>query len=131
MASDHARHRERFTHESRVFALALLAGGAGSATAIMLLWFGDYDAKIRWTLTLFVVLCWLSFALATRERVVRPLQTISNMLAALREGDFSTRARGARDSDALGLALLEVNMLAATLRSQRLSSSRRHRCCAP
>ena len=44
------------------------------------------------------------------------------MLAALREGDFSTRARGARDSDALGLALLEVNMLAATLRSQRLSA---------
>jgi len=105
-----------------VFALALLAGGAGSVTAMLLLWFGDYDSKVRWTLTIFVVLCWLSFALATRERVVRPLQTISNMLAALREGDFSTRARGARDSDALGLALLEVNMLASTLRSQRLST---------
>ncbi|HLB08044.1 MAG TPA: ATP-binding protein [Gemmatimonadaceae bacterium] len=102
--------------------LALLAGGAGSVTAMLLLWFGDYDSKLRWTLTIFVALCWLSFALATRERVVRPLQTISNMLAALREGDFSTRARGARDSDALGLALLEVNMLAATLRSQRLST---------
>ena len=105
-----------------MFALALLAGGAGSVTAMLLLWFGDYDSKVRWTLTIIVVLCWLSFALATRERVVRPLQTISNMLAALREGDFSTRARGARDSDALGLALLEVNMLAATLRSQRLST---------
>ncbi|MDB4910844.1 MAG: sensor histidine kinase, partial [Gemmatimonadetes bacterium] len=105
-----------------MFALALLAGVAGSGTAILLLWVGDYDGKVRWTLTLFVVVCWVSFALATRERVVRPLQTISNMLAALREGDFSTRARGARDSDALGLALLEVNMLAATLRSQRLSS---------
>ena len=102
--------------------LALLAGAAGSATAMLLLWFGDYDSKLRWTLTIFVSLCWLSFALATRERVIRPLQTISNMLAALREGDFSTRARGARDSDALGLALLEVNMLAATLRSQRLST---------
>ena len=107
MASDHARHRERFTHESRVFAFALLAGGAGSLTAILLLWFGDYDGKIRWTLTLFVVLCWLSFALATRERVVRPLQTISNMLAALREGDFSKRARGARDSDGRSTPQLE------------------------
>jgi len=122
MASDQRRPRRRLTHETRVFALALLAGGAGSGTALLLLWFGDYDDKLRWTLTLFVLLCWLSFALATRERVVRPLQTISNMLAALREGDFSTRARGARDSDALGLALLEVNMLAATLRTQRLSS---------
>ena len=122
MASDHRRHRRRLTHESRVFALAILAGAAGTGTALGLLWFGDYDDKIRWTLTLFVLLCWLSFAMATRERVIRPLQTISNMLAALREGDFSTRARGARDSDALGLALLEVNMLAATLRSQRLST---------
>ena len=122
MASDPRRHRRKLTHESRVFALAMLAGAAGTGTALGLLWFGDYDDKIRWTLTLFVLLCWLSFAMATRERVIRPLQTISNMLAALREGDFSTRARGARDSDALGLALLEVNMLAATLRSQRLST---------
>jgi nitrogen fixation/metabolism regulation signal transduction histidine kinase len=122
MASDPRRRRSRLTHEARVFWLAILAGAAGSGTAIALLWLGDYDAKIRWTLTLFVVLCWVSFAFATQERVVRPLQTISNMLAALREGDFSTRARGARDSDALGLALLEVNMLAATLRSQRLST---------
>jgi len=122
MASEQRRHRRRLTHETRVFSLALMAGGAGSGTALLLLWFGSYDEKVRWTLTLFVVACWLSFALAARERVVRPLQTISNMLAALREGDFSTRARGARNSDALGLALLEVNMLAATLRSQRLSS---------
>jgi len=122
MASEQRRHRRRLTHETRVFSLALMAGGAGSGTALLLLWFGSYDEKVRWTLTLFVVACWLSFAFAARERVVRPLQTISNMLAALREGDFSTRARGARNSDALGLALLEVNMLAATLRSQRLSS---------
>ncbi|MBA2683824.1 MAG: PAS domain-containing sensor histidine kinase [Gemmatimonadaceae bacterium] len=122
MASDPRRRPNGLTHESKVFWLAMLSGAAGSGTAIALLWLGDYESKVRWTLTLFVALCWLSFAFATRERVVRPLQTISNMLAALREGDFSSRARGARDSDALGLALLEVNMLAATLRSQRLTT---------
>ena len=120
MASEPRRHRTRLTHESRVFLLALLAGAAGTATALLLLWFGDYDDKLRWTLTLLVVVCWFAFAFAARERVVRPLQTVSNMLAALREGDFSTRARGARDSDALGLALLEVNLLGTTLRTQRL-----------
>jgi len=122
MASDRPRHRSRLTHETRVFLLALLAGAAGSVTALLLLWFGAYDDKLQWTLTLVIVICWLSFALAARERVVRPLQTVSNMLAALREGDFSTRARGARDSDALGLALLEVNLLGTTLRTQRLRS---------
>ena len=44
------------------------------------------------------------------------------MLAALREGDYSIRARGAGVEDGLSLALLEVNMLSETLRSQRLSA---------
>ncbi len=108
--------------EGRVSLLALLAGAVGSTIALLLLWFGDYQDKLRWTLTIVILVCWLSFALATRERVVRPLQTISNLLAALREGDFSIRARGARPNDALGLALLEVNLLGETLRSQRLQS---------
>ncbi len=102
--------------------LSLLAGGTGSITALLLLWLGDYSGKVQWTLTLVVVLGWVSFALAVRERVVRPLQTISNMLAALREGDFSIRARSARPDDALGLALLEVNTLGETLRGQRIGA---------
>jgi PAS domain S-box-containing protein len=113
---------DRLGYEGRVFFLALLAGAAGSLTALLLLWFGDYSAKVQWTLTLFIAVGWLSFAVAVRERVVRPLQTISNMLAALREGDFSIRARGARSDDVLGLALLEVNTLGETLREQRLGA---------
>jgi PAS domain S-box-containing protein len=55
--------------------------------------------------------------------VVRPLQTLSNVLAALREGDYSLRARRAdpRD-DSLGLVYLEANALAETLRGQRLGA---------
>src|SRR5690606_4492520 len=52
----------------------------------------------------------------------RPLQTLSNLLAALREGDYSIRARGARHDEALGQALIEVNALGATLREQRLGA---------
>jgi PAS domain S-box-containing protein len=55
--------------------------------------------------------------------VIRPLQTLSNVLAALREGDYSLRARRAdpRD-DSLGLVYLEANALADTLRGQRLGA---------
>lgn len=108
--------------ERRIFLLAVLAGTPGGVVALTLLWTGDYSDRLRWTLSILVFGAWLGITLALRERVVRPLQTISNMLAALREGDFSIRARGAREDDALGLALLEVNILGETLRSQRLGA---------
>jgi PAS domain S-box-containing protein len=59
---------------------------------------------------------------ALHERVIRPLQTLSNVLAALREGDYSLRARRADAGDDLGLVYLEANALAETLRGQRLGA---------
>lgn len=61
-------------------------------------------------------------AFAVRERVTRPLQTLANLIAALREEDYSIRARGASPEDPLGLASLEVNALTETLRARRLES---------
>jgi len=118
----HSRPTQPSAFERRILLLSLLAGTPGGVVALTLLWTGDYSDRLRWTLTVLVVAAWLGVTLALRERVVRPLQTISNMLAALREGDFSIRARGAREDDALGLALLEVNTLGETLRSQRLGA---------
>ena len=109
-------------YEQRIFLLALLVGLPGAALGLVLLWTGDFTSKTQWTLTLLFVGSWLGVAMLLRERVVRPLQTLSNLQAALREGDFSARARGARSDDALGLALLEVNTLSATLRKQRLGA---------
>jgi PAS domain S-box-containing protein len=113
------RRRSR-SHESRVFTGALGAGLPAVVVALWLLWAGDHPLRVRLTFTLVAVGAWLIGALLLRERVVRPLQTISNLLAALREGDYSIRARGASAADALGLALLEVNALSETLRGQRL-----------
>ena len=53
------------------------------------------------------------------EQMIRPLQTLSNVVSALREDDFSFRARGARRGDSLGDLALEINALAATLQHQR------------
>ncbi len=113
------RRRFSLTHERRVFLLALGAGLPGVVATLVLLWTGSYSARAAWTLGGLVAGVWLIIAIALRERVVRPLQTLSNMLAALREGDFSLRARLGRSDDALGLALLEINMLGDTLRTQR------------
>ena len=102
--------------------MALAAGLPGTAIALILLWRGDFTSKVQWTLTLFIVGLWWGVSLALRDRVVCPLQTLSNLLAALREEDFSIRARGQRRNDPLGEVMLEVNALADTLREQRLGA---------
>ena len=107
------------THESRIFTAVLGAGLPAVLVACWLLWAGDHPLRVRLTFSLFAIGAWLIGAAIARERVIRPLQTISNLLAALREGDYSIRARGASADDALGLALLEVNALSETLRGQR------------
>src|SRR2546427_12506795 len=109
-------------HERRVFWLALLAGFPAVALALGLLWFGDFAPRTQWTLTLVVAGVWLACAAVVREQAVRPLQTVSNVLAALRERDYPLRARGANPDDALGLLLLELNSLGDDLRAQRLGA---------
>src|SRR6201981_3076064 len=117
-----SKSRYRLSYEGRIAWLTFSAVAPATVVALALLWFGDYSAKLQWTLTIVIVGCFAVFISSTRERVVRPLQTMSNLLAALREGDYSIRARGAREGSALGEVLLEVNSLGETLRQQRLGA---------
>jgi len=112
----------RFSYEGKITWLTVVAALPAILVALALLWLGDYSAKVQWTLTILIVGCFAVFISSTREHTVRPLQTMSNLLAALREGDYSIRARGARAGNALGEALLEINSLGETLRLQRLGA---------
>ncbi|MGA7626814.1 MAG: ATP-binding protein [Candidatus Acidiferrales bacterium] len=109
-------------YERRILLLALAAGLGGTFVALILLWTGSFSSKLQWTLTVVIVIAWLSFAFSAQSRVMFPLRTLSNLLAALREGDFSIRARGANREDVLGEVLWEVNALGETLRKQRLGA---------
>lgn len=53
------------------------------------------------------------------RRAKRRLQTLANLLAALREEDFSIRALGAKRGEPLGDALVEANLLADAMAVQR------------
>jgi nitrogen fixation/metabolism regulation signal transduction histidine kinase len=116
------RERARAGYERRIRLLTFLTGLPGVLVTAALLWHGGYTPKVQWTLGALVVLLWWGFAFALIERAVRPVQTLANLLAALREGDYSIRSRLARDDDALGLAMREVNALGETLREQRLGA---------
>ena len=116
------RGRRRMAHENRILLFALASGLAGLIPAMVLLWTGPYSGSTQWTLTVVIVTCWLAFSFAVRGMVMRPLQTLANMQAALREGDFSMRARVGNPEDALGELMREVNALSEMLREQRLGA---------
>jgi len=96
------KNPHRVSYEGRITSHTLAAVIPAIVVALVLLWFGDYSAKVQWTLTILIVGCFLVFITSAREHTIRPLQTMSNLLAALREGDYSIRARGARGGSALG-----------------------------
>jgi nitrogen fixation/metabolism regulation signal transduction histidine kinase len=66
-----------------------------------------------------LVLGWMFAVSILIEQIIRPLQTLANVVAALREDDYSFRARGGQRNDALGDLALEVNRLAGSLQGQR------------
>jgi nitrogen fixation/metabolism regulation signal transduction histidine kinase len=110
------------SYDRRVTLLALAIGLPGAVVAVTLLYFSAYSSLVRLTTALVIVGLWIGGTLVLRNRVVRPLQTVSNLLAALKEDDFSIRARGAAPNDPLDQVMMEINDLAATLRSQRLGA---------
>ena len=112
----------RLSYERNIQLLALAAGFPGSIIALILLWTGDHSSSTAWTFTLLILGLWLGFAASLRQRVVFSLQTLSNLLAAVREEDFSLRGRGARSDDAMGEVMIEINALSETLRTQRLGA---------
>ena len=108
--------------ERQILVRSLASGLAGTITAMWFLWSGDYSIQTQVTLTILVLILWIGFAFSLRARVVYSLRTLSNLLEALREGDYSLRIRGASREDALGELILEVNALTRSLQEQRFGA---------
>src|SRR5689334_22120555 len=114
--------KPRLVHEQRILLIALAAGFPAVLACTLMLWLGAYTARVQWTLTVLVVGAWLGFCFSLRERVASPLRTLANLLEAIREGDYSIRARGGKSDDAMGEVMQQVNAMSATLRAQRLGA---------
>ena len=114
--------RRALAFEERILLLSLATGLPGTLLAVLFVWHDPHSLKLRWTVTLFAVLLWGWQAANLRDRVVRPLQTLANLLSALREGDFSLRARQTPETDALAQVVNEVNAIGEVMREQRLGA---------
>jgi two-component system nitrogen regulation sensor histidine kinase NtrY len=112
----------RLRFQNRVLLVTLLAIAPAWLVAIVLLWTFEVSSGLRWALAALITFA-LAAGLATvRRRLVRPLQSLANMLEALREGDYSLRGRNVDPADAVGEVMVEVNMLSRTLYNQRLEA---------
>src|SRR5208283_351295 len=102
--------------EKRIAFLAVLAALPGVAFGTTLIW------TSTWTRDVKIVLTGLELTLVLLDEIVRPLQTLTSVVGALREEDYAFRARGAVPNDALGELAMEINSLADILSEQRIQS---------
>ncbi len=108
--------------ERRVIALSLMAVGPGMVASLVAIAFLDWSLESRFTAALIIIVVTAIILAVLRDTVVRPLQTLANVIAAIREQDYSFRARGAITEDAMGELALEVNALADLLAMQKVRS---------
>ena len=112
--------RVRLLYEHRISLYSLLVASPGILVSGILIWRQPWSTESKLALSFVEIFVWWLLALALHEQTVRPLQTLANVVAALREEDYSFRVRGATTDDALGELSLEVNALADLLADQRI-----------
>jgi len=118
--------RSRLSHLRKVQALAFACGLPGLIGCISLLLAGDFPSKVWVTILILGLGGWLYFALTLQGAIIRPLQTASNMLSGMREGDFTLQASNVDPRDPLGQVMLEINLLRTVLSEHRLGAIEAH-----
>jgi len=114
--------RQRLSFERRLRVWLYLIGLPTLALVALELNQHHIDPSIQWIALPALIIAWLFVVSLLLEHIIRPLQTLANVVAALREDDYSFRARGARRNDAMGDLALEINALAAMLQVQRVGA---------
>src|SRR6476660_3305693 len=114
--------RIKLNFDTRILLMTLMISLPGAIVAELFLWLGDHSLELKWTVTLFIVLAWMIGSSMLHAQVIRPMQTLSNMVAAIREEDFSFRLRGGGREDSLADLIFEINSLAIRLQQQKVSA---------
>jgi two-component system nitrogen regulation sensor histidine kinase NtrY len=113
------RSKRRLSFERRLRLWLYLLGLPTALLCWLLLRRYSVETLEQCFVLLALVLGWMFAVSILMEQIVRPLQTLANVVAALREDDYSFRARGGQRNDAVGDLALEVNRLAGMLQGQR------------
>ena len=122
-ANSSSRHNVRkpirATFERSIVRISMLLVLPGFVISGILIWVQPWALESKLLLLGAEALVCLLIGATLREHIIRPLQTLANVVGALREEDYSFRARLAVPDDALGELSLEVNALADLLAENR------------
>ena len=110
------------SYERRIIGTALLAVLPLAGTAALLVWSGDYPSIVAWTIGMLIVATLGIATLALHEVIAYPLRTLSNLVSAVREEDYSVRARDLQGGETFAEVLAELNELSAAMRERRLAA---------
>lgn len=113
------RKTQRAPFERRVTRFSVLLVTPGLLISSVLIWLQNWSMQSKLILIGGELLACLLIGAALHDHIVRPLQTLANVVGALRDEDYSFRARLAVPNDALGELSLEVNALADLLAKHR------------
>ena len=121
-SADYSGRQQPTRFEGRLLASVLSSGVPGIALSLVLLWYGSYSLDHKLEFTLLAMVLWLVLSVSTRDAVVNSLRGLSNVVAAMKDEDFSFRATEAISGDALGDLAVEINSLSYALAEERLGS---------
>jgi HAMP domain-containing protein len=105
---------------NRLLCIAAASALPAVVASVVLLARSDLPPAARVALGASAVLAWVAGLLVVQARTRYHLRTLSNLLAALREGDYSFRIRDVSRDDPYGEVVTELNSLSETLRRQRV-----------
>src|SRR5215472_3728146 len=116
------KRRKPRAFERRVTRFSILLVAPGILVSSILLWLQPWSLQSKLIIFAVQVVACLLIGGALHDHIVRPLQTLANVVGALRDEDYSFRARMAVPNDALGELSLEVNALADLLAKHRMGA---------
>jgi len=112
----------KLAFQNELALLALAGGLPATVVAVAYAWQYGPTPELRIIFSALLVAVWIAAALALRRRLSFPLQSLANLIEAVRFGDYALRGRRAQRNDVLGEVVKEINALGSALQEQRLAS---------
>jgi len=117
----------RNNFSQKIFTLTLAAALPSYLCCLIFLWLIDYSVYAKVLLTTLLSLSVFGFAWLIKQQLQYQFQTLSNLVEAIRGGDFTLRGKKRADNDPLTELTGQINLLSAGLSEQRIASEEAYR----